>query len=359
MKRSKPSVLTLLFSASLLVTACGGDPRQTQPTDEPRRRIEVEVMTIEPQTVVGHIKSLGVMESAEAITINVEFSAPVKRVYVREGQRVDAGDKLLSFDTSKLKLQREQTLQNIAQAESQRENEAANLRRLTVLAEQQSVSQQQLDNAVFASQGLEAKVKQLQAKLSLIDKDLKNSQVLSPLSGVIGERLVEVGESTSAMQPLFSLEADNSMKFVCYVSESVLSLIEEGLPATVSTVNGAFESSIYSIAAKADANTGNFEVKVLLDNSLGQFRPGMTGDVELTTLAVKDQIILPEQVLTAYSGEHVVYRIEGGKAIRQPVSVRLGFEDRLMITKGLALGQVIATTHVTLLTDGTEVDVQQ
>lgn len=359
MKRNQLSLLTLLFTLPFLLSGCGGDAQQMPSADDSRRRIEIEVMKIEPQTVTGHIKSLGVMESAEAINVNVEFSAPVKRVYVREGQRVKAGDRLLSFDTSKLKLQREQTLQNMAQAESQRENEASNLRRLTVLAEQQSVSQQQLDNAVFSFQGLEARVKQLQAQLSLIDKDLKNSQVLSPLAGVVGERLVEVGESISAMQPLFSLEADNSMKFVCYVSESVLSLIEEGLPATVSTVNGVFESTIYSIAAKADANTGNFEVKVLLDNSLGQFRPGMTADVELTTLAVKDQIILPEQVLTAHNGEHVVYRIEDGRAIRQPVSVRLGFEDQLFITKGLALGQVIASTHVTLLTDGTEVDVQQ
>lgn len=359
MKRNKQSALTLFLSASLLLSACGGEPQKIQSDDEPKRRIGVEVMTIEPQTIVGHIKSLGVMESAEAVNINVEFAASVKQVHVREGQRVEAGDKLLSFDTSKLKLKREQTLQNIAQAESQRENEAANLRRLTVLAEQQSVSRQQLDSAVFAFQGLEAKVKQLQAQLSLIDKDLKNSQVISPLSGVVGERLVEVGESTSAMQPLFSLEADNSMKFVCYVSEAVLPLIQEGLPATVTTVNGVFESTIYSISAKADANTGNFEVKVLLDNALGQFRPGMTADVELTTLAVQNQIILPEQVLTAHNGEHVVYRIEDGKAIRQPVSVRLGFEDRLFITKGLSLGQVIAITHVTLLTDGTEVDVQQ
>lgn len=359
MKRSKPLVFPFLLTLLFLLNACGGEPQPVRSTDEPPRRIQVEVMTIEPQTIVGHIKSLGVMESAEAVTINVEFSAPVKRVYVREGQRVQAGDKLLSFDTAKLKLRREQTLQNIAQAKSQRENEASNLRRLTILAEQQSVSQRQLDNAVFSFQGLDAKVKQLQAQLSLIDKDLKNSQVLSPLSGVIGERLVEVGESTSVMQPLFNIEADNSMKFVCYISESVLSLIEEGLPATVSTVNGVFESTIYSIAAKADANTGNFEVKVLLDNSLGQFRPGMTADVELTTKAVNNQIVLPEQVLATYNGEHVVYRIADGVAIRQPVSVRLGFEDQLFITKGLALGQVIASTHVSLLTDGTEVEVQQ
>ena len=359
MKRNL-SALSLLFSITLLLSACGSDvPEQGEQADDQQRKIQVEVMTIEPQTVVGHIKSLGVMESAEAVTVNVEFSAPVKRVHVREGQRVKAGDKLLTFDTGKLKLQREQTLQNIAQATSQMENEKANFGRLKVLAEQQSVSQQQLDSAMFAFKGLEANVKQLQAQLQLIDKDLKNSQVMSPLAGVVGERLVEVGESTSAMQPLFTLEADNSMKFVCYVSESVLPLIQEGLPAKVMTVNGDFDSTIYSISAKADANTGNFEVKVLLDNTLGQFRPGMTADVELTTLAVKDQIILPEQVMTAYNGEHVVYRIEEGVAVRQPVSVRLGFEDQLFITQGLALGQVIATTHVSLLTDGTMVDIQQ
>ena len=344
-----PILLTLL-----LTTGCSQE--QSDVVSVEKSRISVQPLLIEPHSVVGHIESLGVLESAEAITVNVEFSAPVKKVFVHEGQRIKKGQPMLSFDTGKLALQREQVHQDMTQEITQLGSDGANLERLKILAEKQSVSRQRLDDATFSYQGAQARVSQLQAKLKLIDKDIANSQVKSPIDAVVGERFVEAGIITSPMQPLFSLEADNSMKFVCYVSESLLPYLEEGSPARVVTVNGVFESAIYSISAKSDPHTGNFEVKILLENELGQLRPGMTGDVKLTTLASEKQIVIPEKALGAYNGQHVVYRIEEGKAIRQRVKVQLGFDDKLFVSKGLEYGQSIATEHVDLLTDGTEVE---
>ncbi|WP_101760536.1 efflux RND transporter periplasmic adaptor subunit [Oceanicoccus sp. KOV_DT_Chl] len=346
--------LYLTLSTALLVIACSDQaPLDSEAID---RRISVAPITITPRAVVGQIHSLGVLESAGSVTVNVEFSAPVTKILVDEGQRVKKGQALLSFDTSKLALQREQTLQNLAQAQSQLTNETSNFERLTVLAKQQSVSQQQLDNAAYTFQSAQANVSQLQATLKLIEKDLTSSNVISPINAVVSEKLVEVGVVTSPMEPLLKLEADNSMRFVCFVSESVMPYLQVGLRAKVSTVAGTFESSIYSISAKADSQTGNFEIKVLLENDTGRLRPGMTGDIVLTTLPVEEQIVIPEQALAAYNDHHVVYRIEDGKAIRQRVDVRLGFNDQLFVNKGLKFGQMIATEHVNLLTDGSEVE---
>jgi membrane fusion protein (multidrug efflux system) len=350
------SLFVPAFVSTFLISGCSQEP-PAAPQAQASRAIPVATLTINPQTVQGAIRSLGVLESAEAVTVNVDFAAPVKQVHVREGQSVNVGDKLLSFDTSKLSLQREQTLQNIAQAKSQAENQQATLRRMQVLAEQQSVSQQELDQANFSYQGLLAKVKQLEAKLSLIDKDLQKATVISPLDAVVGQRLVEKGEATSAMQPLFTLEASNSMKFVCYVSEAALPLIKEGAKAQVTTVTGQYDTAVYSIGAKADPNTGNFEIKLLLDNDQGQLRPGMTGRAALDTIAVADQIVLPETAVAAFDGEHVVYVVEGSTVRRQPVKVYLGFDDQLFVSQGLQAGQVVANSQVHLLTDGSEVAV--
>ena len=346
--------LALLLSSLLLLTACSEKPTIEQETEI--RRISVAPMAITPRSVVGQIHSLGVLESAGSVIVNVEFSAPVNKIFVDEGQRVKQGQTLVSFDSSKLALKREQIHQNLTQAKSQLKNETANFDRLTILAEQQSVSQQQLDNAAFGFQSAQANVSQLQAQLQLIENDLTNSTVLSPINAVVSEKLIEAGMITAARDPLFKLEADNSMRFVCFVSESVLPYLQVGLRTKVTTVTGVYESSIYSISAKADTQTGNFEVKVLLDNADGRLRPGMTGNIILTTLPAEEQIVIPEQALAAYDDHHVVYRIEDGKAIRQRVDVHLGFNDQLFVNKGLAFGQKIATEHVNLLTDGSEVE---
>lgn len=351
---TKPLFPLLVITCLCLLAACS-EPPPAEPQAE-TRRIRVAAMEITPRSVVGEIRSLGVLESAGEVTTNVEFSAPVKKILVDEGQRVRKGQVLLAFDTSKLALQREQTAQNLTQAKAQLDNERANLDRLQVLVKQQSISQQQLDNATLAVDSAKARVSQLSAQLKLIEKDLANSDVISPIDGVISEKLIQPGTVTSAMEPLLKIEADNTMRFVCFVAESVLQYLEVGSRAKVTTVTGSYESSIYSIAAKADPHTGNFEVKVLLQNEDGLLRPGMTGSIVLTTLPIDEQIVIPEQALAAYNGHYVVYRVEDGKAIRQRVDVRLGFNDQLFVSKGLEFGQYIATEHVDLLTHGTEVE---
>lgn len=345
--------LTFLFLGLISLNfACSDKPANETSAIEKDNRMSVHPMAINAQTVQGTTTTFGILESAEAVQINVEFSAIVKKVLVDEGQRVIKNQSLAILSTDKLELQKEQTLQNISQAQSKLASAYANFQRMQQLAEQQTISKQQLEDGELNVASAKALVKQLEAQLKLIQRDINNSVVKSPVDGIVSQRMVEVGMALSPMQAILTLEADGVLRVATYISESELPFMQTGNSATITTAVGNFSSTIYSISATADASTGNFEIKLVLENSQGLLRPGMTAKVELQTTPIEDQLIIPEDALSYYKGRHVVYVVSEGIAERRQVNISLGFEDTLLVSSGLQNGEVIATRFVNLLSDG-------
>ena len=319
--------------------------------------IKVKTINMTPQTLQGDINVFGVLESAEEVDLNVEFSAPVENILVDEGHFVKRNQALLVLDTSKLALSFKQTQHMLEQAKTQQENAHLNFSRLQTLADSNTVSQQQFDDARFARNSADAKVRELNAQLQLIERDLNQRTLRSPIDAVISQRHVEAGQSITAYQPLLTLQAVKSVKVSVFVGEHHLPYISVGNRGWVNTVAGSVESKIYSISASSDKHTGNFEVKLLLDNSDGLVKPGMTADVTLQSNAIAQQLIIPESALIAWKGQHVVYIVKDQRAQRRLVDVALAFDDRISISEGLSAGDQVIVSGAMQVTDGSQVDV--
>ena len=346
--------VTLLLSV-ITLTACDSDPAPNHFQVSPA--ISVQTLTMTAVTQQGNVYAFGVLEAAQEINLNVEFSAPVESVLVDEGQTVIRDQPLLILDTSKLALSFKQTQHMLAQAKTQQDNAHLNYSRLQTLAKSNTVSRQHYDDARFARDAANAKVRELKTQLQLIERDLNNRTVLSPIDAVVDRRHVEAGQSITAYQPLLTLQAVKSVKVSVFVGEHHLPHLQVGNRGWVNTVAGTFESDIYSISATSAPQTGNFEIKLLLDNSNNRVKPGMTADVTLLSTPVPDQLIIPESALIAWQGQHVVYVVQNGKAHRQPVEVALGFDDQLAISTGLSIGDQVIVAGADQVTQGSVLEI--
>lgn len=318
-------------------------------------KIRVGTIKLTPVSIIGKIHCFGVLESDNDVSLNVDFSAPVAEILVDEGQRVSKGQPLLRFATEKLKLNYMQTKSALSQVKSSMENHGVTLNRIETLLKSKTVSQQTADNARFKFDAARAKVEEMESALQLIKRDLENSEVVSPLDAVVSARNIEVGQNATPFQPLVSLEAVKSIKVTVYVGENSVSLLHIGDVAQVKTVAGTIDSEIYSIGAKSDPLTGNFEVKLLLDNSDGLLKPGMTADILLSTGPLENRLVIPENALVGHSGRYVVYQVEAGVAVRTDVAVTMDFDDQLVVTGGLKGGEIIIVSGAENVSDGTEV----
>ncbi len=344
--------------AAFIVTflsACNPAPQPNHFQASPVIKVQTQVM--EATTLQGEIKVFGVVESAKKIDLNVEFSAPVEKVLVDEGQTVHRQQPLLILDTGKLTLTLKQTQQVLVQARIQKENAALRFERVKTLKNSDTVSQQQYDEAGFTLDEATARIRELTAQLQIIERDLENRVVRSPVDAIVDSRHVEAGQSITAYQPLIALQAIESYKVSVFVGEHHLPYLQVGNHGRIDTVAGMFESTIYSISADSDAQTGNYEIKLLLNGESNRLRPGMTAEVRLISSVVPGQLVIPESALFAWQGQHVVYTVEDGRAQRHPVEVALGFDDRLLIGSGLDVGDEVVIAGANQLTQDSLVEV--
>ena len=340
---------------SLLLAGCSEEKASSEFHGKPH--ITVRAVQIEPRSFIATIQCFGVLEAANEVNLNVDFSAPVAEVLVDEGQRVHKGQVLLRFDTEKLRLNYKQTKSALAQTKANLENHSLTQARIQALLKKKTVSQQVADDARFDYEAARAKVEEMKSSLQLIKRDLDNSEVLSPIDAVVSGKMIEAGQNATAFQPLLLLEAVESIKVSVYVGEKVVSQLRVGDPARINSVAGSFDSAIYSVGAKSDPQTGNFEIKLLLDNSDRHLKPGMTADVQLTTQPLNERLVIPEGSLVGNEGQYVVYQIIEGKAVRTAVEVNLEYDDQLIVTSGLRGGETLIVAGAEKVSHGAKVEV--
>ena len=337
------------------LSACEKQQMESQSQDESAPDIQVEVLHLRKTHLEGTLNRYGVMEPLSTVAINSDFSAPVAQVLVEEGQRVEQNQPLMRFDMRKINLNIEHTKHRLEQAKGQLKKAQYALQRITRLETSNSVSQQQLDNTQADFDSANALVMALTSELKISLQDLENAELRSPVAGVITKRNAEPGENALAFSTLLELEADYSIWVSVFVSESLLPLLNIGNIGSVTTATSQAHAQIVSIAANADPHTGNYELRLLLDNRQRAFKPGMTATVALPVKSARTELVIPESAIVADAGEHVVFVAEQDIARRRPVNIGLGLNDQLIILSGVKEDDAVIVRGAQWLVDGSRI----
>jgi membrane fusion protein (multidrug efflux system) len=342
----------------LLLTACEDSSESESVTEKVLPPIPVETLTIVSTQTKGSLTLYGLLEPVSSVSLNVDFSAPIQVVMVEEGDRIVVGQPLLRFDMTKIELRQSQIRHTLEQAKSQLVKAERTLHRMRELKLGNSVSQQQLDNAQAEFDSTRSSVSALESQLALLNRDLARREIFSPVEGMVSRRNIDANESAVAYTPLLELEVDASMKVSVFVGEKMLPLIQVGNDAIVTTVTGISKAKVISIASNSDIATGNYEVKLLLDNKQREYRAGMGAEVELDTIPLEGQLLLPESALVVDKGEYVVFLINDAVASRQPITLAYDLNERLHVTSGLKRNDIVAVYGAGSLVDGSIVTVE-
>lgn len=200
---------------------------------------------------------------ANDVIVSAETAGRVLAMNVREGQAVQTGQVLTVVDTTNLALQLDATQAAVAVAETnlnsariQVEQATATskfankeLERVKSLIATSSASQRQLDQAdhqateasiamnAASSQvnTAEAEIKRLNAQIALIQDNLSNCVVKSPIGGTILDKFVEPGELVSPGKPLYKVASLDPVWVKVYLSAPAFSEVKLGDKAQVST----------------------------------------------------------------------------------------------------------------------------
>jgi len=196
---------------------------------------------------------------------------------------------------------------------------------------------------------------------------LKEATIISPITGVVASRSIEIGEEVKQNEPLFTLVRMDRLLVSTNISEEEAGSIEAGQQArfTVDARNGkSVEAKVLRVSPVIDIKTRTAEVQIEFDNAATRLSPGMFVRCFVTTRKKSDGLSLPEAALLNRREEQGkqladVYVIQNGLAFKRIVTTGERYSEEFEILEGLKPGEEVALDSVQLLKDGAPVKVSR
>ena len=316
-----------------------------------------DVVSLQPKRLSVEVTVPGSVQAVSQATVRAKLSAEIKRVLVREGDRVTVGQAIAEFDTAHLRAQmaeRKATLESaraqLAMAERTRESNAQ-------LVKQNFISQNAFDTADKAHQVQLAALAAAKAQLDITELSMTDAVVRSPISGTVSKRHVQPGEKVSFDAPLLSIVDLAQLEVQAQVPISDVTQIRKGMPTHVDVegIDGRkFEGRVERINPSAEPGTRTINIYVSLANEDSLLKTGMFARVLLTISPEAEVPALPLSAVRTEAAQPFVWVVADQKLARR--NIVTGKRDEraqwVEVTSGLAPGEVVLATKFDNLKDG-------
>ncbi len=315
--------------------------------------------------VAQSVSANGTLNPVTVISVGTQVSGRVSKLYVDYNDKVEAGQVLLELDDALFSAQIAQTMGNIRNIQASIDLAAANEARIRSLYEQEYVSRQELDQAVQALKSARALLETARGQLRRDQTNLDYSIIRSPVSGVVIDRVVDIGQTVAASfqtPELIRIAQDLSkMQINSSFAEADIGNIKEGQKARFNVdafPNRSFEGIVKQLRLNPTitSNVVTYDVVISVDNPDEILLPGMTAYVNIEIANRQNVLLTPNAALrykpktdesTAQprpaaperkatdsdhhgAGKLYVLRTEKGKTVLETVPVHVGITDGRM-----------------------------
>jgi multidrug efflux system membrane fusion protein len=233
---------------------------------------------------------------------------------------------------------------------------------------QLAVAEAKVNTARFQIGVAESRVKTTEATVYTASIPLGDAQLRAPMSSVVIERKIEIGQLVSTGTPAFVLADLSSVKAAFGVPDLSLKNFNLGdtLTMTTDAVPGTeFTGHISRISPAADQSSRVFDVEVTIPNAQGQLKPGMIASMVVNESGISTEVpVVPLTSITRSKADPNAYAVlvieeAAGRHIARLRNVTLGesYGNSVAVNSGVKPGEIVITTGVTQVADGEEVRV--
>ncbi|MGA9665274.1 MAG: efflux RND transporter periplasmic adaptor subunit [Gallionella sp.] len=302
MKKIFHSPLALAAMAAIVVAAGTALYWRYYQVTPPQYRTQA----VETGDVSQTVSANGTINPVTLVSVGTQVSGTVSKLFVDYNSKVKKGQILLELDEALLAAQVRQSEAGVQSAQASLDLAAANEKRSRDLFALEYVAQQDLDTAVQARKSAEAALLSARAQLDRDRANLAYSVIRSPVSGVVVDREVDVGQTVAASlqtPTLFKIAQDLSkMQIDTNFAEADIGDIRVG--QTVRFTVDAFENRHFRGEVKqirlnptTVSNVVTYDVVVNVNNPEQILLPGMTAYVNITVAERKNVLLVPNSAL--------------------------------------------------------------
>jgi len=341
---------TLFFGAGMVILLAAGCSRKAPVPPPPP---EVQIITVSPTNVPIFEEWIGTLDGYVNAQIHAQVTGYLLAQNYAEGSEVKKGDLLFQIDPRPFQAGLDQALAKLAQDEAQAGKAEQDVKRYTPLAQEQAISQEQLDDAVQANLAADAQVKADEAALENAQLNLGFTKITSPIDGLAGTALAQIGDLVGqSSSVLTTVSTINPIKVYFQVSEqSYLTFwrrlagsgnAEEDFPLQLIFADGSVypeKGKFFYADRQVNLNTGTLQIFGLFPNTNFILRPGQYGRVRAQTQTKTNALIVPQRAVVQLQGSYQVAIVgETNMAHLQPVTVGEQVGSDWIIESGLKPG---------------------
>jgi len=276
---------------------------QIQQFETPKPPVNVEVVESRRQPWQRQISAIGTLTASQGIDLSVEVVGTVSDVQFRSGEKVSKGQPIVLLDS-------EIEQASLAAAEADLHLANVEFKRARSLIDTQAISRSEFDRLNAESQKAAAAVEQLKASLA-------KKRILTPFSGTIGIRQVDVGDFVAAGTPIATLQDLSTLFVDFYVAEQQVPSLAIGLPVHIQVPafpGERFTGTLVALNPKVDITTRNIQVRAELANPGERLLPGMFADLQVLLPDDEPQVVVPETAITYTLYGNSVLLVKEGQA---------------------------------------------
>ena len=351
---------TLCFIINFLIQQIKGSFK----TD---RAMPVVVSTVINKDISVYLSSLGNVIPTRTITIKTQVNGLLMKVLYKEGQFVKKGQKIIEIDKRPLLAQFTQYQGQLKRDQALLANAIIDLERYTKLWKQKSISQQTFNTQQSLVKQYEGTIEVDQGLIDSTLIKLNYCDIISPVNGRVGLRLVDPGNVVQTTDPtgLLVITTTDPITVIFSIPEDSVPRVLPQVLAKKSIPVKLYDRQQHTLLAtgnlltidnQIDPTTGMVKLRALFDNKNNRLFSNQFVNTKLLVQKLSDALIVPTAAIQHGRDGDFVFLLQKDSTVTS-VSVITGVSqgENTVVLKGLSKGQQVVVEGADQLSNGVKV----
>ena len=313
------------------LSGCGKPAAQVAPP------VDVQVTAVVQKDIPSIREWVGTLDGSVNAQIRAQVTGILLKQNYQEGAPVKKGDPLFEIDPRQFEAALAQADGLLVQAQAELGKADQDVKRYTPLAADQSISQQELDNAVQTQLAAKAHVGSAQAAVDQARLNLEFTHITSPIDGIAGLVQAQIGDlvgpttgvltTVSTVDPIKAYFPISEQAYLAFRGrEPNAPSIPAGIEFSLVLTDGTtypLPGTFFAIDRQVDPSTGTMRVAVTFPNPNGLLRPGQYARIRAVVSTAKGALLVPSRALTELQGGYQAAVVDAENHVHI-VGVKLG-----------------------------------